>query len=418
MRRYMSIVFSIILLISLTKIHTYNPKPLFYSSHEGYIKDLKYNSKGYNLYVDNIIISNFGEPVGLHLGDKIHVQGKFQDVLSLDSTGFGQYLKGRGCSYIINSGKITALSQVNDHPSLKYSSIIWIDKKLDELYGQHSFFPKALIHGYPLDKNILESFRISGTAHILALSGFHVGFIILFLNIFLQPIPIRTRMIIICVLLSLYAYITGARASIVRSVSFFMLYYVSILNKRRFDILSAVMLITSIMMALNPFILYDMGFVLSFMCVSSIAMFYPMLKRLNLIPSNSGEILSYIYKLILVTISAQILPLPYMVYNFGKIPLISIPSNLLTLPLISLMMTLIILSLTFSILFPLARLLADLGVIIMNIILNINIYISKLSFASTKITLSKNTAIVLSLLILGTYFIYEKWRIQENKYEL
>lgn len=420
MRRYLIIAFSFILFLSCFQISDYKSKDSFVSTHSGFIKDLKENPKGYMVYVDNIVVSNFGEAAGLHLGDNITVSGTFQDVLTLENEGFGNYLKGRGTSYIINSGSIQVNTLAEDTFSLKFSFLSWVDQKLDRLYGEHSFFPKALLYGYTLDKNLLETFRLSGTSHILALSGFHVGFIILFLNLLLLPIGINKRAVIISLLLIVYAYITGGRASIVRSVAFFILCFAAFVRHKRFDTLCAVMIIGCFMMAVNPFVLYDMGFVLSFLCVSSIFMFSPMLNRLFLVffKNTPKRALGYIYKLALMTIAAQILALPYMVFAFGKIAVASIPANILVLPLVSLLMTLTILSLIFSAFFPFARLLADLGVIIIDVILKINIYIANLSYSNQEFALNSKLALILSLALLGIFIVYEKWRIKENKYDL
>lgn len=419
MRRYLAVALILMLCFSYFQISNYKIQHSFNTSHTGTIKNIKDTSVGYMVYVDDIVYSSFGEATGLHLGDEVTIFGEFQDVLDLQNTGFGKYLKGSNTNYIINSGTITVKKPWTDNFSLRFSFLAWLDEKLDSLYGDFSFFPKALIYGYSLDKELLESFRLSGTAHILALSGFHVSFIILFFNLLFYLWGIKHRYIAVALLLILYAYITGGRASIIRSVAFFCLYFISFLSNRRFDTLSATMLIACFMLAFNPYAVYNMGFVLSFLCVSSIAMFMPIFNRLgnHIFPRPKGIAL-YLYQLVLLTISSQILTLPYISYSFGRIALLSIPANILILPLVSILMSIIILSLCFLCFFPLARLLAHLGVIIINIILKINIFISNLNYANIPFRLNSLWSICLSVMLIFIFIAYEKWRIKENQYEL
>lgn len=138
---------------------------------------------------------------------------------------------------------------------------------------------RALLLGYRQDVplRVYEAFARTGTLHILALSGMHVGIIVLLLVIFLKALGI-SRMYWICFFLpflTAYTIGTGAPASMVRAVIMAVVFFSSYLVRRRADTPSSLALAALLILTVDPLQLFDYGFILSFVAVGGIVMLYP-----------------------------------------------------------------------------------------------------------------------------------------------
>ena len=127
-----------------------------------------------------------------------------------------------------------------------------------------------------LDRETKESFSISGTSHILAVSGLHIG-IIFQLFVILLGGKRRSRPTIALSLVAVWAYVVfiGFPPSAVRSASMLSIYSFCLLALRPDLSLNTLALAYVIMLFLNPFHLFDISFQMSFLAVASILIFYP-----------------------------------------------------------------------------------------------------------------------------------------------
>ena len=194
--------------------------------------------------------------------------------------------------------------------------------------------------GYKADlsNDVKEAFRASGSSHVLAVSGLHVGivyFIILFIFSFLGK---RGRWFIIkqmLVLLSLwsYVYITGFPVSVIRAA--FMLSIICIGNifHRKGFTYNTLASAAFFILIINPFYFFDVGFQLSFSCVFSILFFQPKISKLF---SPKFKPTRYVWNLFTLSIAAQLGAFPIALYYFGTFPTYFFISNLLILPFVGL----------------------------------------------------------------------------------
>ena len=140
--------------------------------------------------------------------------------------------------------------------------------------------------------------------------------------------------------------LTGANPPAVRAYIFYATFIASIFLEERYDIFSIGFLLSAFYMILNPYVIYDFGFCLSFMSVFSISMFYKIIfEHLEKIVKNN--LCKLILSMVCVTLSAQILTIPYVYYNFGIVSLISVITNIISVPLISLAYPFMLLSIIF-----------------------------------------------------------------------
>ncbi len=177
-----------------------------------------------------------------------------------------------------------------------------------------------------MDNNILSTYRENGISHLFALSGLHVSIFSAFLLFILKKIkvPELTRYVLVFIFLLLFSFITNFSPSILRATLLFFLLGINkvfYLNIRTINILYLVFILLTL---INPFIIYNVSFILSFM-----AAFYLILSE-DLIKSNN-----YFIGLLKVSLISTLGTLPISLYYFGSINLIGFILNLIFVPYVS-----------------------------------------------------------------------------------
>lgn len=192
----------------------------------------------------------------------------------------------------------------------------------------------GMIIGYKdgLDENAYNAFSKAGLTHIMVASGMNVAFIILPLTYILKKMRIgrsATSILIIAVLI-LFVFVAGFSASVVRAVIMGIIILVGKLVMRETDIFTSISAAAIILLSINPYTLFDIGFQLSFSATISLVMFYPKIKECidyKYIPNIISDTLA-------ATIAAQIGVVPITLYYFNNLSTISILSNLLVVPVV------------------------------------------------------------------------------------
>lgn len=189
------------------------------------------------------------------------------------------------------------------------------------------------------DKSLLSSeyyqiFRQSGLAHILAVSGLHIGFLVAILLWITKKLKIKSkfRFWIVAFVLLVYNIICGFSPSVFRASIMSLCLMLGLIVGERNDSLSNLSLAGIIILLTQPLNLFDVGFLLSFSSVFGILFFQ---KRI----SNwlqKAHINSFVANPVALTISATIGTFPFVCKFFGYISPISILSNLIVLPLFTL----------------------------------------------------------------------------------
>jgi competence protein ComEC len=185
-----------------------------------------------------------------------------------------------------------------------------------------------------LDKNTYNEFKTTGIVHVLAVSGLHVGMIALFLSYILGFIrnrkPILYCSIIISILI-LYAAICGFSDSILRAtIMFSILQLAQMFSTSRKNSVNALLLSGLIIIILDSYAIFNIGFQLSFCAVLGLLVISPVLKEK--LPSSIQK--NKITELLLTSIVAQLSVLPLIMYNFGEFPTYFLLGNLIAIPII------------------------------------------------------------------------------------
>ena len=208
----------------------------------------------------------------------------------------------------------------------------------------------ALLLGYRahLPSDVLQAFRRTGTMHVFAISGLHVGIIcaVLVFVINLLRVPRTCRVLALAPVILLYAFMTGARASAVRAGVMAVTYLAASFVGRKGDSWSALALSAILILAWRPDQLQDPGFIFSFTAVAGILTFVPLfeagLQRYLLVdPFRAKDegigvvpsVLLWAGRLMAVSIAAWLSTTPLSLYYFGRFAPVALLANVIVLPL-------------------------------------------------------------------------------------
>ncbi|SFE88740.1 ComEC/Rec2 family competence protein [Flavobacterium xueshanense] len=202
----------------------------------------------------------------------------------------------------------------------------------------------ALIMGQQQDisPEIIRDYQYAGAVHILSVSGLHIGFILLFVTFILKPIPNTKRgsfikLITILISLSMFGIIAGLAPSVVRSVTMFSFVAIGNHLRRSVNIYHTLLVSVLLILLFEPSFLFDVGFQLSYIALFFIIWLQPLLSS---IWKPKYKVSKYIWDILTVSFAAQIGTLPLSIYYFHQFPGLFFVTNLIIIPILSIIMIL------------------------------------------------------------------------------
>ena len=283
----------------------------------------------------------------LEPGDELLVRTQikpFKNLGNPDEFDYESFMHNKGFSGSAYSSSINWVKTGQRSSSLKTEALCVRARVLklfnsfnldDEAYS----FISALTLGYKADlsDDLKEAFRASGTSHVLAVSGMHVGIIYIIIISLFSFLGKRGKALIfkhVLVLLCLwgYVFIIGMPVSVVRAAIMLSLVSVGNIVNRKGLTYNTLAVTAFFILIINPFYLFDVGFQLSFAAVISILFFQPKLSKLYT-PKN--KVVDYIWSLFTISLAAQLGVFPLGLYYFGTFPTYFFITNLLVLPFIT-----------------------------------------------------------------------------------
>ncbi|WP_167342555.1 ComEC/Rec2 family competence protein [Nonlabens sp. SY33080] len=255
---------------------------------------------------------------------------------------YGKYLEGINVHGQIYIDKDKILKQELPKSS-DLSFFIKVRKRLEtalyssEMSKQPIAMIEALLLGQRkhLDKEITVSFRKAGVIHILALSGLHVGIILLIIEFLTRPLQrwnsygAYLQTIVILIVLWSFALMTGMSPSIMRAVTMFSFVAIGMTLSRRTNTYFSLMLSAIVLLLINPRLIFNVGFQLSYAAVFAIVTLQPLFKSLWF-PRN--RVLRFLFSIFTVTLAAQIGVAPISLFYFHQFPLGFLIGNMVLLP--------------------------------------------------------------------------------------
>ena len=256
-----------------------------------------------------------------------------------------------------------------------------------------------------IDEETKEDFRNSNLTHMLAVSGLHVSYVLLAVNYIITKVKIHKKLskIIVMLLILFFILVTGATPSVLRAGTMTIYLILGGIFYRRISVFSSLNLSLLVIIIMNPYCLFDVGLQLSYAGTIGIVYLYPIIKEKNYNKANS----------ILITISANIVIIPIMMYNFNIISLTFFISNLLAGPIIGIIIILgfsiIIISLIF---FPIANIFSKILNLLIILFLNTAKACANLPFSKIFIITPTLKFIFLYYCLLVFIIIKEKIQIR------
>ncbi|MGB6152594.1 MAG: ComEC/Rec2 family competence protein [Pricia sp.] len=247
--------------------------------------------------------------------------------------GIKNQIRMRGNNYVISPKPTTTL---NGMAADFRNTIIANLKRMD--FGKEELgIIQALLLGQrnEISEATYDDYKNAGAVHILAVSGLHIGILLLLLQFLLRPLE-RLRkgktlkLVLIVALLWGFALLAGLSASVVRAVTMFtFVTYALYLNRpgNTFNVLA--LSIFFILLVIDPLLIFRVGFQMSYAAVFAIVWIYPLLEKLWR-PKN--KIVRYFWQLLSVSIAAQLGVLPISLFYFHQFPGLFFISNLLIVP--------------------------------------------------------------------------------------
>ncbi len=211
--------------------------------------------------------------------------------------------------------------------------------------GQNFAVLSALSLGYKddLEQETKALFAHTGAMHVLAVSGLHVGIIFAILMNLLKKLPFKLRNLLeLPVILSgiwIFALISGLSPSVSRASLMFSLMVVVKKYRKNTNFTNLIFLAALIQLSVNPMVIFEVGFQLSYSAVLSIISLQPIISSFL---SIKNKFLRQIWDLTAVSIAATIGTLPFSLYYFHQFPTYFVLANLVVVPLSGILLQLAI----------------------------------------------------------------------------
>ena len=414
MRRPFLIIFIILLIVSFIYTNT-NAINTDYGNEDieiiGIVK-YKKEKERYNEYiVGKFVVRDYTKYKKIKVGSEIKLTGKFKDLnkMSYESFDYGRYLRSMGYKGLIYLKDYSIVGN-NLMYEYIYKAKSYISNTIRYLYKTNSDFINSMMLGQKddLSQNEKLMFTRTGTSHIIAISGLHTGILSGLIIFMMGKINKIYKLIVLSTMMFIYSAMVGNSPSIIRAIMFMISLYLSFFLDRKMDKISTLSFIGILFVINNPYIIYNISFQLSFLATLSIIYFYGYINnKLNI-------------KIISLTLSANILTIPIIYYNFEGIPLVSILGNIIIVPFVGIIIYLAMLSL----------ILFNINIYISSIVVHINRFIletiyvllekiSNLDFAYIVIEEPKLYYVIIYYTVVFLYMIYKEAKtIKEQSHEL
>lgn len=361
----------------------------------------------------------------LHYGSQIIFSKSLQEIKNAGNPGSFDYKRYSLFQGITHQAYLTAddfeiLVSENKHwlNEFIFNSRKWVVTTLQTFIKgeKEQGLAEALLIGYKddLDKNLVESYTNTGVVHIIAISGMHLALIYGLLILLTKALKRKQlnwlRIVLILSSLWLFALLAGAQASVVRSAVMFTCIALGEALSRRTSIYNTLALSAFLLLAYNPFWLWDVGFQLSYAAVLSIVTFYKPVYNWFYLPN---KILDFLWKTMAISIAAQILTTPISLYHFHQFPVLFLLTNIVAVPVSSLVLFAEIAICAFAWLTPVAKFI---GQITEGLIYFMNSYIERIETISFSLWDGFSISIFQTVLLLAGTIAICFWLMEKRKW--
>lgn len=354
-----------------------------------------------------IFVTIYGDE-GIEVGDKITFEAKVKGYKVLDIALNKANLYKNNIKYYASASSITiAKGNLTPSEKLKLKTKSNLISVMGERVGGLAY---ALLYGdrAMIETEIYDNFRQSGTAHLLAISGLHISLIISIVYFLISKIKTKNvvKFFIMFAFLFVYNYLCEFAVSVVRASIMGLTLIACKLFGKRYDSLSSLGLSLCIILLFSPLSLYDVGLLLSYAAVLAIILFSRTLDKVKF-PNN---IVRSIITTMFITTVVTIFTYPITASYFRTLPIYSVITNLVVIPLFTLGFGLLFV--TNILAFIGLKFLLYLPKIIFSIIIVITDFVASLPLATLKVG---GISIGVCLLIYVGLFVISRFVMLKNK---
>ncbi|MFA6949221.1 MAG: ComEC/Rec2 family competence protein [Lentimicrobiaceae bacterium] len=246
---------------------------------------------------------------------------------------FHQVYLPKGACQIIDTGKGNFIKAFAVQSRKIFLNIL----KHNNISGKELSVAAALLIGYDdlLDANLRQEYSGAGVVHILSVSGLHVGVIYLlagyaFFFLRRQKRFLYLEPFLIILVIWFYSLITGLAPPVLRASIMFTLILIGQSMQRQSNTINTLAAAAFLLLTMNPRLLFNVGFQLSFSAVAGIVFFQPSIRKLWM-PKN--PLARFVWDIICVSLAAQVFTAPLAAYYFHQFPNFFLFSNVVAIPL-------------------------------------------------------------------------------------
>ena len=299
------------------------------------------------------------DPPYFRYGDRLLLEGPLEAPEELEDFDYPAFLARQGIGSVVPFPEATLLEE--GQGAAFYSWLYGVRRRVSDSLGRvvpepQASLGQALLLGLRdnLPEELVEDFRATGTSHVLAISGLHVG-ILLGIALALSRRVLGRRhyiyLVLPLLLMWLYALISGMSPSVTRAAIMGSVYIAALLLGRPRSVLPALGLAAAVMVTIAPNTLWSVSFQLSFAAMAGIAVLSePLSRRLQMIwtgrlrasdPLLGAELpagWATVSDIVAMTIAATVATLPLIAFYFQRVSLVGLPTTVLALPALPLVL--------------------------------------------------------------------------------
>ena len=297
------------------------------------------------LPVEGLILVRVTNNQAFEYGDILRLRGKLKTPPENEDFSYRDYLAAQDIHSYMTSAEVTKLPGRGGNPIIA-ALYAFKQRSLENIYRMFPDPESSLLAGIllgvdtGLTEQLQQAFKNTGTAHIIAISGFNMSIIAgIFFVFFSRFLGDRRGAFFAILGITLYTFIVGADAAVVRAAIMGSLALFARQVGRRQMALNTLLAVAAVMCAVNPLYVWDVGFQLSFFATLGLILYAtPFSDFANQVitryfPPSTGEKLAELFsEFVLLTLAAQLTTIPIMAYHFQRISLVSFIANPFILP--------------------------------------------------------------------------------------
>ena len=270
------------------------------------------------------ILINYCDDINISYGDYIYVKGKLikpKDNTNFNLFNYKKYLLSNNIKYTVKASNIKILKR-NKNIFYKLKNYIFFKiKSLDK--SKKYILTFIFADKSYIDKEMYDNYQNLGISHLFAVSGMHISLVTFILLKLLEGKNEVIKYLITFIFLMFYLFLTNYTISMVRACFQFILIFINKLFKLNIDNSNIVIFLFSVLIILNPYIIYNIGFLFSFSISFTLIKFKDMITGDFMIKNIKTSLLSFFVSM------------PILINNFFKVNFLSIILNIIYIPFVS-----------------------------------------------------------------------------------